>query len=205
MKKMLLVVVLACLVLSGYGIASANVIFSDNFDLENAGIANNSTLNYNNFANWTITNGTVDLIGNGYFDFYPGNGLYVDLDGSTNQAGLMSLKTPILFAPGSYELSYYLGGNHNGYPDDTVIVKSNVDNYSQTFIIPSNQPLTQVKQYFTITSPFSGTLSFENLGGDNVGAILDNIKISAIPEPATLSLLGLGLLGLAGLGKKKRA
>jgi hypothetical protein len=38
--------------------ASAVVIFSDNFNTENGCVG---TLNYNNFANWTVSNGTVDL------------------------------------------------------------------------------------------------------------------------------------------------
>ena len=46
-------------------------------------------LNYNSFSQFSVTNGTVDLIGNGFFDFYPSQGRYVDLDGSTGNAGLL--------------------------------------------------------------------------------------------------------------------
>jgi hypothetical protein len=45
------------------------------------------------FANWVIGRGTVDLIGNGYFDYFPGYGLYVDLDGSNFQASRMESRT----------------------------------------------------------------------------------------------------------------
>ncbi|MEH2044530.1 hypothetical protein [Nostoc sp.] len=58
--------------------AASVVLLEDNFNTENSG---NEALNYNSFANWNVTNGTVDLIGNnGVFDFLASNGLYVDTD-----------------------------------------------------------------------------------------------------------------------------
>lgn len=79
--------------------------FSDNFDSE----ASNGALNYTSFANFTVTAGSVDLIPhNGNYDFYPGNGLYVDLDGTTggqNPAG--QITTNDVFAAGTYSVSFY--------------------------------------------------------------------------------------------------
>jgi len=191
------------LILLSQSIASASILmFSDNFNTENGGTG---ILNYNNFKNWTVTNGTVDLIGNGYYDFYPGNGLYVDLDGSTSNAGIMTTKANFAFTPGTYELQFWLGGNQRINAPDTVAVKLALGSlYNETFVIAKNDPLTQYTRYIPVTSTTNGALSFENAGGDNIGAILDNVKLSnTIPEPASLSLLGLGLLGLMGLGKRK--
>ena len=48
----------------------------------------------------------ADLIplANGAFDFLPGNGLYVDLDGSTNDAGILTAD-PLALGAGNYALS----------------------------------------------------------------------------------------------------
>lgn len=50
-------------------------------------------------------------------------------------------------------------------------------------------------------------LSFSNAGGDNVGALLDNVSVSAVPEPETLAMLlaGLGLIGTVARRKSKAA
>ena len=185
--------------------AQAAVIFSDNFNSENGGIANGSTLNYTGFTNWTVSGGTVDLIGNGYFDYYPGNGLYVDLDGSTNNAGIMTTKTGLSLGPGQYELKFWLGGNHNaGTPDDTVVVSVDVGIVSQTYTLASGDPLKEKSLLFTIGTATTANIVFDHQGGDNIGIILDQVSLSQVPEPGTLILLGSGLLGLAIAGSRKK-
>lgn len=175
--------------------SQAAFVFQDNFNTENGG---NGSLNYNNFTNWNVTDGTVDLIGNGFYDYYSGhgNGLYVDLDGSTFKAGIMSTKT--IFAPGTYTLQFDLGGNQIGYPPDVVDISLGSWNTSLTRY--SADPLATVTYTFFTTG---GALVFYNSnGGDNTGPLLDNVKLSAVPLPASVLLLAPGLLGLVGLRRK---
>jgi len=61
---------------------AAVTIFSDNFD------ADQTTNNATRFVHgWTVTDGTVDVDGTGFVhNEMPGNGHYVDLDGSTKHS-----------------------------------------------------------------------------------------------------------------------
>ena len=102
--------VAAALLAAAPGIASAALtivtVFSDDFDAENGGAG---VLNYGGFANWTVSNGTVDLIGNGFIDLLPGHGLYVDMDGSTGDAGRITSRTFDL-VPGEYQIVLSIAG-----------------------------------------------------------------------------------------------
>ena len=200
MKNSLAVLFAILLLMMGTQMAFAAPILQDNFNSENGGVG---ALNYTGFANWTVSNGTVDLIGNKYFDFYPGNGLYVDLDGSTHKAGLLS--SNIIFAPGAYSVSFNLGDsyynnpNYN-YPANTVHITMGMGDFNVNIIRNSSNNLDLFTYTFTIFQ--AGALTFQNDGNDNVGAILDNVTVSAIPEPISLLLFGLGLVGLAGIRRK---
>ena len=108
--------------------AQADVIFSDNFN------SYAYQLNWVPPANWTVTSGSVDLIGETTpFDFYPGNGRYVDLDGSTGAAG--TLRTIMNFAPGTYAVSFDLGGNarNDGAEDDGNLTGKRLNRYYARF------------------------------------------------------------------------
>jgi hypothetical protein len=173
---------------------AANITsLSDNFDTENS---SSGVTNYTGFANWNVLGGgTVDLIGAGYFDYYPGNGLYVDLDGSNLSSGVLTTKSE--FAAGQYQLSFKLGGSTAG----SELVTVSLGNLNEVFTIASAAPLTTFTRLVSVASP--GTLSFANAGGDNVGAILDDVNVSAVPVPTPVLLPSLIGLGLGALRKRK--
>ena len=56
-------------------LAVPTILLSESFDSENGGLG---VLDYSGFGGWTVSDGTVDLIG---------NGLYIALDASTRSAG----------------------------------------------------------------------------------------------------------------------
>jgi hypothetical protein len=197
MKSLAAAIVLLASIVMAPGVYAA-VIFSDNFNGES------QSLNYNGFANWNVTAGTVDLIGTGFFDFYPGNGNYVDLDGSTTQLG--TLTSNPTFGPGTYTLSFSLGAyTYQGqYPLEQTLVS--IGNWS-TVITPvvdsSFTPGAPLQNYSFVVTTNGGSLVFEALNpqspgqGTNVGNILDNVQVSAVPEPATWAMM---LIGFAGIG-----
>lgn len=73
--------------------------------------------NYEDFINWDVVDGCVDLQGNGFWDYLPGNGLYVDLmsgeqPAGENANGKLTLKTPLALSGGDvYRLTLNLAGN----------------------------------------------------------------------------------------------
>lgn len=182
------------------GQAGAAVLLSDNFDSETR------SLNYTGFANWNVTSGSVDLIGPGLFDLYPGNGNYVDLAGSTNFGGTLTSKQSFSIAPGeSFGLSFKLGGSARGTSNMVDVALAGIT--LATLTLQSNDPLSLRTYNLTnnTNSLMSGFLSFRNLTNGTQGAILDNVELSrtSVPEPASAALLALGL-GVLMLKRPRR-
>jgi hypothetical protein len=161
-------------------------------------------------AGWTTVFGTVDSIHNGDFGIHcVGNvGGCVDLDGSTNQSGpLITSGTFNLAAGHTYQLSAEISGNQRGAVANNLIFgfanTSNIALAAQTILgISSSSPFTLYSVLFTPTTAVSAEAFFYDiLGTNNVGPVLDDVSVTAVPLPAAAWLM---LSGLAALGAVAR-
>lgn len=199
------------------------IVFTDSFTHEttnyNPGGNPWGTLNFNSFQNWNVTRGSVDFKNvNGVFPslwynnpsapFSPSFS-FIDLDGTTNQSGQITSKTPFNLAPGNYKLSFDLAGNMGRGPNnsDGVTVRLDGLGISQHYELPWNQDFTTHEIDFTVTTPTTTEISFANESddpstlNDNLGPMLANINlqnltggVANVPEPGTI-VIGIGLIG----------
>ena len=172
---------------------NAAPIFQDNFNTENGGVGQ---LNYTALSQWTINQDSVDLIGNGLYDFYPGQGLFLDLDGTTGGAGNSQIATKLSFGPGSYNLSFFLG-NNPGSGSTTNQVKVEMGDWSATYNTSNSILPTTINVSFSTS--VGGALTFSQFGpSDQQGSILDNVELTNLtksaetPEPSTWAMLAAG-------------
>jgi hypothetical protein len=113
-----------------------------------------------------------------------------------------------------YEISFYqAAAQQAGFTGATTegwqVSLGNQTDYSTVMSTPSQGTHAWNKQTldFTATSA-SELLSFYALGtpdGDPPFVLLDDIAILALPEPSTLAALGVGLIGLIALRRRRNA
>jgi hypothetical protein len=184
-----------------HGQLFADVLFQDNFNTQNGGVP---VLVVTTLSGWSVT-GNVDLVGNGFHDYYPGNGLYVDMEGSESNA---RIQTTASFAPGFYLLTFFLGNNWEVWrPECTTCGLDNtltvtLGDFTRTYAA------TNAGQYVNVSfaTTVAGPLTFEGGGPvDSTGGILDNVVLNAIPEPGSMALTGGALLGFVALLRRRRA
>ncbi len=147
--------------LAALGLAAAPASaasFFDGFEDETTG---STLLNYDGFANWTVTFGTVDLVRSGEFGITCRTGNYcVDLDGSTLQAGRMQLKSPLALSAGDFvDLVSWISGNQRGGASDRFLVQVNfstsVDLSDVQFLFPTG---------YTAPASFTGLVAISTPG-----------------------------------------
>ncbi len=183
--------------------AQAAPLFADDFNADALHL--NGTL-----QNWSVTNGTVDVIGSNpvqFFDFYPGNGNYLDMDGSSGQAGTIVTNQFFNLASGQkYTISFDYGKNGN----NAETLNFGIGSFASSLAIAAGSIPTLLSNTFTflaLSDEANVQLYFAALGGDNQGPVLDNVKltVSSVPLPAAAPLLVMGLLSLGGLARRRRA
>ncbi len=190
------------------------VSFSDSFE----GEGNKSTENYTPFEFWDVSAGSVDLIsqaGDGGFGIPCFDGANcLDLDGTTNNSGILKTKDNFTLTAGTYELTFALSDNPLLQQTNSVTVSLG-DVFTETITLSGSDPFMTFTREIVVAADTSGQLSFENSGGDNFGLILDKVALNSaitetptnprtnpVPLPPAAWLFLSGILGFSVFRKK---
>jgi hypothetical protein len=168
------------------------ILFSENFDT--VPVESNTT---NAGPNFNVTSGNVDILSNNLCVPAGPPDHCLEMNGNMGPATLQS-RTNMGLQPGEYALlSFQLTGSQFVATTTEVIF----GDYNETFQLGPNGEETVVRQRADITAP-DQLLTFKSLTPGDAGAILDDVLV--VPEPATLGLMVLGLLGGGIAGRKRR-
>jgi hypothetical protein len=209
-------------------VANANLITNGSFEANNIGnINNNGSASwevFNTIDGWSTYSGagieiqtnntliTVDTpFGDQYIELDAHNGFGTGTD--TNS--LMQQEISGLTVGNSYELSYWYIPRTGITNDNGINVHwwADGDTVNQSIITEAiaNTTYSRAVNWEEITTTLIATaetmyLGFAAFGLDNgVGGLIDNVTLATVPEPATLGLLAIGLIGLGAARRYKQS
>jgi hypothetical protein len=148
----------------------------DDVDGENGGV---SQPNYTNFKFWNVVSGCVDLHGPGGVNPRPGNGLYIDMDGTCQAAGTLESKETFDLHPADWRLEIVMAGNsQNQSPDTMVISVGSV--FQRTVVLAADEDFALFEYNFTLADSAAAKIRLEHSGSDEQGILIDALQLRFI-------------------------
>ena len=216
MKKFLLIFAFTFLV--AVNVYALPIVTNGNFETitDQAGLVNKINLKdlssgewdvYKQISGWTSGDGTsgIELQYNPVVINSRSPFLHVELDSHGGTDTNSSMYQMVDLAVGTYELSFWYHARTNTFEDNSITAsiagKSVIANWKSS---EQDADWDEFTLAFSILEAGEYKLDFTATGLDNSrGGLIDDVAINPVPEPATMMLFGLGLLGLAGVSRKK--
>ena len=191
--------------------ANASVITNGSFE-SSVGLNNGQWGVFNSIDGWYTSDGSGIEIQRNTVTTAQDGSQYVELDshnGSSNSS--MSQDLFGLTVGQTYQLDFWYKARTGATNDNGINVSwgesPDLSPFTYAFNVDGIAPMpwTLVTGFLTATAA-EMTLTFSATGNENtLGGFIDNVSLKAasVPEPATIALLGLGLLGFASRRRKQ--
>jgi hypothetical protein len=204
-----------CLIIAGItSNSNASILLNGNFDDPVDGLTGSWGV-FSTITGWETTTGPgIEVQQNTVVTAESGN-QYIELDshGYPNSNTRMEQQN-IWLAEGNYFLNFYYMPRTNTTNDNGIqfgISQNNTDLFTWEVDSIRSQWETWelVSEKFSITTAANYNLYFSASGissngsSSSLGGFIDTVSLVPNPEPATMLLLGFGLIGIAGIARKK--